>query len=115
MSAPQAYPWAGQPRTFLAVAMPNGEARFGVVGELVFLSERRAGDADKVKILSRAEAENLRDELVRALATFDHAAALCGAARPAPAAFPYRTHRTLAEVDAGAAGSDGIGQEEGGR
>ena len=74
MSRPDpCYPWEGNPRRFVAVAMPNGDGRFGVLGELVFLSEQRGHCVDRPKYLSRAEAEQLRDELTAALRAFDAA------------------------------------------
>lgn len=65
------YPYAGNPRVFRAVAMPNGDAQFRVEGPLVFLCEQRGGCQDRPKFLSRAEAEQLRDELSAALRCFD--------------------------------------------
>jgi hypothetical protein len=114
MAQDQAYPWASNPRQFVAVAMPNGDARFGVAGPLVFLSEKRgpassseavgrSGGTDKLKYLSRAEAEQLRDELDSALRSFGIASAMAEhfADRDRPSAargpYPFRDHRTLAD------------------
>ena len=71
MAHDPAYPWAGNPRLFRAVAMPNGDARFGVAGQLVFVAEQRGHCTDRPKYLSRTEAEQLRDELSAALRCFD--------------------------------------------
>lgn len=77
MSKPDpSHPHAGNPRTFLAAAMPNGDARFGIEGELVFLCEQRGGCVDRLKYLSRAEAEQLRDALHDALRSLGRAAAM---------------------------------------
>jgi hypothetical protein len=99
------HPWAGHPRTFRAVAMPNGDARFGVAGPLVFLCEQRGGCVDRPKYLSRAEAEQLRDELNAALAapdlarqlSQDIAAAIAERPRAYTGPYPIRG-ATLAEV-----------------
>lgn len=110
----RAYPFAGHPRTFRAVAMPNGDARYGIEGQLVCLCEQRgsgsssgavgrSGGVDKVRYLSRAEAEQLHAELGHALAAFDLAKDLAGSiaaeigARASSAPYPFRDHRTLAE------------------
>lgn len=93
-----AYPWQGNPRRFLAIAMPNGDRRFGIEGELVFLSEKRGHCRDRLKFLSRAEAEQLRDEINAALRAFD-AAKEMATAIACRAPYPFRDHRTLAEVD----------------
>lgn len=104
----RAFPFAGNPRTFRAVAMPNGDARFGVEGQLVFLCEQRGHSTDKVKYLSRAEAEQLHAELGHALAAFSLAKDFAGGiaaeigARASTAPYPFRDHRTLAEVSADA-------------
>lgn len=104
------YPWAGKPRTFRAVAMPNGDARLGVAGQLVLLVEQREGAQDRPRFLTRAEAEQLRDELDAGLRAFDLAKDLArevvgptaalleakGIACRAP--YPFRDHRTLAEA-----------------
>jgi hypothetical protein len=101
-----AYPYAGNPRQFLAVAMPNGDARFGIEGPLVFLSEKRGSCTDRPRFLSRGEAEQLRDALDAALQTFDVGrvlSAIVGDAddcpKPARAPYPFRDHRTLAEQE----------------
>lgn len=104
------YPWAGKPRTFRAVAMLNGDARFGVSGQLVMLVEQRERAQDRPRFLTRAEAEQLRDELDAGLRAFDLAkdfarevvgptAALLEAKGVAcRARYPFRDHRTLAEA-----------------
>lgn len=107
MSQDQSYPYAGNPRVFAAVAMPNGDAQFGVHGPLVFLSERRGGCVDRPKFLTRAEAEQLRDALHDALRSFGHAAALAARSDPPPETkcapcaylgpYPIRDHGTLAD------------------
>ena len=97
----RAYPWAGNPRTFRAVAMPNGDKRFSIEGELVFLCEKRGHCVDRRKFLSRAEAEALRDELSAALRCFDVAKELAADVAALPRActapFPIRG-ATLADV-----------------
>jgi hypothetical protein len=99
-NANQSHPWAGNPRVFRAAAMPNGDARFGIAGELVFLCEKRGHCTDKVKYLSRAEAEQLRGEIDNALKAFDLARGLAvSVASRSP--YPFRDHRSLAEVEAG--------------
>lgn len=96
------HPWLGQPRAFSAIAMPNGDARYGVEGQLVMLSEHR-GAQPKIKLLSRGETEELVRELQGALRTFDRAERMASGDAPGVARgpYPFRDHRTLAEVDAG--------------
>lgn len=97
-----AYPWADNPRVFRAVAMPNGYARFGVAGQLVMLCEQRRQSPDGLRFLSRAEAEQLRDEIDAALRAFDIAKDLArGVACRSP--YPFRDHRTLPEVESASA------------
>ncbi len=71
-------PWPGKPRRFYAVAMPNGDRRVDARGdgELVFLKENRVGTQEPGSYLTRAEAQQLRNELDAALAVFDLAPAL---------------------------------------
>lgn len=98
----EGYPWAGHPRIFTAVAMPNGDARFGVAGELVRLTERNPmGGHVRERLLSRGEAEQLVQELRGALRAFDHARALVEGLAPAActAPYPFAGNRTLAEID----------------
>lgn len=101
MAQDQSHPYAGNPRRFAAAAMPNGDVRFGVEGPLVFLSEQRGGCVDRPKILTKAEAEQLRDQLNSALRAFGLAEAMAEgfAARAATAPYPFRDHRTLAELE----------------
>ncbi|GAA3794708.1 hypothetical protein GCM10022600_15150 [Qipengyuania pelagi] len=115
------YPWLGQPRWYSATAMPNGDARHGVEGQLVMLTEYRSssieavgakrlrgapsdqiGALPKIKLLSRGEAEGLLRELQGALRTFDRAERMAAGDAPGVARgpYPFRDHRTLAEVDA---------------
>ena len=108
MAQDHSYPWEGNPRRFVAVAMPNGDARFGVAGQMVFLSEKRGQCVDRPKYLSRDEAAQLRDELTAALRAFDAAKHLARdvaveiADRPRAYTGPYPIRgKTLAEVDAG--------------
>ncbi len=70
MGVNSSHPYAGNPRQFVAVAMPNGDAQFGVDGQLVFLCEQRGGCQDRPKFLTVAEAEQLRAALDDALRTF---------------------------------------------
>lgn len=97
------YPFAGHPRQFVAAAMPNGDARSGVAGPLVFVCEQRGGCIDRPKYLSRAEAEQLHSALGVALRTFARAAEMAQPGRnsDAPAAYlgpyPIRDHGTLAD------------------
>lgn len=101
MAQDQSHPWASNPRRFAAVAMPNGDAMFGIEGQLVFLSEQRGGCVDRPKFLSRAEAEQLRDELTSALRAFDLAGAMADHFADAPRAYagpyPIRDHGSLAD------------------
>jgi hypothetical protein len=97
-------PHAGNPRRFVAVAMPNGDAQFGVDGPLVFLTEQRGLCQDRPKFLTRAEAEQLRDALSAALQAFDLAKdlahAVAGVDRPVAYTGPYPIRgKTLAEVE----------------
>lgn len=112
------YPFAGNPRMFRAVAMPNGDARYGIEGQLVFVCEQRGGCVDRPKFLSRAEAEQLHAALDAALRTFALGAELAAdpdrassgsavgeqeRARPYLGPYPIRG-KTLAEIDAEARG-----------
>lgn len=103
----RAFPFAGNPRTFRAVAMPNGDARFGIEGQLVFLCEQRKHCVDRPKYLTRAEAEQLHAELGHALAAFALAKDFAGSiaaevgARASTAPYPIHDHRTLAETGFG--------------
>lgn len=108
MARPDPYlPWAGNPRRFYAIAMPNGDKRLGIEGQLVFVQEQRVGLKEPGNILTRAKAEALHAELGRALRAFDLAkemaievAAEVGAAeRPSAYLGPYPIRgKTLAEV-----------------
>jgi hypothetical protein len=91
--------------------MPNGDARFKIKGQLVFLKEQRIGINEPRRILTRAEAEQLRDELNAALRAFDVAkyfareivgptAALLEA-KACRSPYPFRDHRTLQETGFG--------------
>lgn len=72
MARPDPYlPWPGNPRRFYAMAMPNGDKRLGIEGQLVFVQERRVGLKELGNVLTRAEAEALHDELGHALRAFD--------------------------------------------
>ncbi len=84
-------PWPGKPRRFYAVAMPNGDKRVDVRvdGELVFLKELRVGVQEPGCILTRAEAEQLRDELNTALRTFRVARVLASDDAPRAYLGPY--------------------------
>lgn len=101
MAQNQSHSWAGNPRVFRAAAMPNGDAQFGIEGPLVFLCEQRGGCVDRPKYLSRAEAEQLRDELTTALRTFGVAKELARDVADHPRAYrgpyPIRDHGTLAD------------------
>jgi len=91
------HPWMGKPRRFVAMAMPNGDGRFGVEGELVQVVESGGGAVDRLRLLSRAEAEQLRGELAAALRAFDVGEAITG--RPCAVRWRYPfDHPTLAEV-----------------
>jgi hypothetical protein len=117
MAQDQSHPWAGYPRVFRAAAVPNGDARFGVEGPLVFLCEQRGGCVDRAKYLSRAEAEQLHRELDAALRVFAVGPALAGADRPTAYRGPYpiRDHGTLADLgflddEVAASGSAAVGR-----
>lgn len=95
------HPYAGNPRQFVAAAMPNGDALFGVEGPLVFLCEQRGGCQDRPKFLTIAEAEQLRVALDDALRTFARAEAMADLERPRAYTGPYPIRgASLAEVDA---------------
>lgn len=105
MARPDPYlPWPGKPRRFYAIAMPNGDARIDarITGPLVFVKENRVGVKQPGSILTRAEAEQLRDELTRALGTFSLAEELAADAdRPRPYLGPYPIRGpSLADIDA---------------
>lgn len=102
-------PWPGNPRRFYAMAMPNGGKRIDpqIEGPLVFVREQRVGLQEPGNIYTRAEAEQLYDELGRALRAFDLAKEMARevaceiGARPMPYLGPYPIRgATLAEVDA---------------
>lgn len=73
-------PTADMAPQFHAVAMPNGDARYGLAGPLVMLSETYStraymrGAKSSRRYLSREAAEALMSELQRALSTFNRAA-----------------------------------------
>lgn len=97
-----AHPYAGNPRRFVAVAMPNGDAQFGVSGPLVFLTEQRGHCQDRPKFLALAEAQQLHAALGEALATFAHGAMMASDDRPQAYAGPYPIRGvTLAQVGIG--------------
>lgn len=108
MARPDPYlPWPGNPRRFYAVAMPNGDAKLGIEGHLVFVQERREGLKEPGNIFTRAEAEALHAELGRALRAFDLAKELAvevaievgSADRPTAYTGPYPIRgATLADV-----------------
>lgn len=108
MARPDPYlPWAGNPRRFYAIAMPNGDKRLGIEGQLVFVQEQRVGLKEPGNILTRAEAEALHLELGCALRAFDLAKELAGsvatevayADRPRPYLEPWPIRGpSLAEV-----------------
>ncbi len=101
-----AYPFKGNPRVFRAVAMPNGDAHYGIEGPLVFLCEQRGHCQDRPKFLSLAEARQLHAALGQALGTFAVGAALAedgDRPRAYTGPFPIRGP-SLAEVDALAQG-----------
>lgn len=89
-------PWPGNPRRFYAVAMPNGDSRLKIEGQLVFVKENRVGAREPGSILTRAEAEQLRNELNHALGAFDLAKDLARAVA-CREPYPFRDHRTLAD------------------
>ena len=114
---PRDYPWAGHPRQFSVLAMPNGDDRYGVVGPILQVIERRGEMVPGLKLLSRAEAEQLRDELCRALAALELAEDMAepgvpvdaggwptepigGAPRAYTGPWPNPDFRSLAAVDA---------------
>ena len=92
--------YAGHPRRFVAAAMPQGDPAFGVAGPLVFLVEQRGEQQDRPKFLTCEEAAQLRDQLDAALRAFSLGAALAAPSeRPVAAVgYPFRGHRTVAEL-----------------
>lgn len=98
----RAYPFKGNPRVFRAAAMPNGDARYGIEGPLVFLCEQRGHCQDRPKFLSLAEAQQLHAVLGEALGTFAVAATLAADVdRPRAYTGPWPIRGpSLAEVDA---------------
>lgn len=90
------------------MAMPNGDRRTDarIAGPLVFLREQRGAHKDPGVILTLAEAQQLHDELGRALRAFDLAremaaevaAELGDRPRPYVGPYPIRGQGTLAEV-----------------
>lgn len=119
---PDNYPFAGNPRIYRAVAMPNGDARFGIAGPLVLVIEQRKHCVDKPRLLTRAEAEGLRDELDAALRAFDLAKGFAETVacelgdpdrpRAYHGAWPIRSHPTLADVADPASGSAAVGEKD---
>jgi hypothetical protein len=103
---PDNYPFAGNPRIYRAVAMPNGDARFGIAGPLVLMIEQRKYCVDKPRLLTRAEAEGLRNELDAALRAFDLAKdfvrvvaeEMVDRPRAYHGPWPTRSHPTLADA-----------------
>ncbi len=91
-------------RQFSAFARPCGDAAFGIAGPLVEVHERRKHCLEKVRVLTRAEAEQLHAELGAALRAFALAKDFAGGiasetgARASTAPYPFRDHRTLEEV-----------------
>ena len=102
------YPWLGNPREFAAMAMPSGDARVGVEGQLVQLVERRGNGPAKIRMLSRGEATRLHRELESAARAFAVGEAF-DAFRPdllaqgepvaSIAGFPCAGHRTLEAIE----------------
>lgn len=108
------YPWANAPRRYYANAMPSGDPKNGVPGPIVAVREHTQGAGRggalrtveiKEKLYSKDEAEQLRDELNRALRAFELAERLArdvayevaGAPRAYPGPWPIKG-KTLAEV-----------------
>ena len=95
------FPWPDKPRQFVAVAMPHGDARHGIEGQLIQLTERRGdGGPIRLKLLARSEAEDLVQQLRGALRVFDLAPRLADdlAPKASHAPYPNPAHRSLAEV-----------------
>ena len=117
---PDNYPFAGNPRIYRAVAMPNGDARFGIAGPLVLVIEQRKYCVDKPRLLTRAEAEGLRAELDAALRAFDLAKdfvrvvaqEMVDRPRAYDGPWPIRSHPTLADVADPTSGSAAVGAPE---
>lgn len=99
MKQETSHPYAGRPRRFLALAMPNGDQRCGVEGPLVMLIEKRASGPDKLRMFTRDEAAQLARELEHALGAFEVAKDLAGAVA-CRSPYPFRDHRTMAEIAA---------------
>jgi hypothetical protein len=90
-------------RNFIAVARPNGDGRLGVPGPLVHLMEvAQNGQIGRERILSEDEARRQVAALNRALRALDEGRRwdAQGGGEPVAAGghYPFRSHRTLAEV-----------------
>ena len=92
---PVDYPWKGAPRIFSAIAMPQGDRRLGVEGQMVLVIEDRRAALPKERLLSRDEAADLHRQLGAALKVFE-----VGEAFDAVTPYPFVGHRSLAEIDA---------------
>lgn len=107
MSGDQRHPYASKRRVFHAVAMPQGDLQFGVAGPLVQVMQYQDADDDvpgyainRLMIFTRAEAQQLRDQLGAALRAFDLLAEQAGVPdhpRPYHGPYPIRDHGTLAD------------------
>ena len=97
-------------RAFTAFARPQGHPDLGLAGPVIEVHERVRHGLATVKVLTRAEAEQLHAEIGEALRAFDLAKALaCEVAievgcseRPQAYIGPYPIRgKTLADVEAG--------------
>lgn len=95
------YPYADAPRTFAAFAKPQGDPEVGIDVPLVGLIERQGASVTRMRFYTPAEAAAIADVLRDALRKLDLAGELAGQEPPraAPRPWPYRDHRTLAEID----------------
>ncbi len=84
-------------RAFMAMARPVPDADCPLPGPVVQVVEWHGSDLHSLKVFSRGEAAQLRDELTRALAALSAGDAWDAECK---AKWPFRDHRTLAEVDA---------------
>lgn len=87
-------------RRFAAFARPQGYPDLGLPGAVVEIHERPDHGAMKLRVLTRAEAEQLHAELGQALRVFAVGAELVASDRPAAYLGPYPIRgKTLAELE----------------
>lgn len=91
-------------RSFMGLAMPNGDPQLGVTGPRVMLIECEDGRIRRQIPFTPEEAEACARALLHAVRELHAAPAMLtesGEPRAYRGPYPIRTHRTLAEVDHG--------------